>query len=344
MAHNITIRSNGRAEMAFVGQTPWHGLGQQLTKEASIGVWQKEAGLDWEVFGAPMQTNPGPYSLPVPFPDHMGLYRSDTTAPLSVVGKDYKVVQPSEILEFFRDLVEHEGWHISTAGSLGGGRKVWALATNDEFAFVKPRGRDAITRNILLATSCDGSMRTTAMETTIRVVCANTLSLAVGDGRQKRVRISHRTEFDPDLVKRLLGLESKAFPAFMEKARELADTPINLSDARDVLRRVFGVEEAQNKSRVKVAWLGNLAEIDQEPEDERESRSVARILELFAGAAKGYDLAKDTRWGLLNAVTEFVDHEMGRSQDTRLDAAWFGRGAGFKQTAYHLLANMETPA
>lgn len=337
MAHELTIRANGKAEMAFVGETPWHGLGQPVTKGASIGVWLKEAGMDWEAKTSPISVNGKPDPAEdngyeqIQFADYKALYRSDDYSPLSIVGDGYKIVQPREVLEFFRGLVEQEGWHIHTAGTLRGGRKLWAMATNGEVAKVG-KGDDVV-RNIVLATSMDGSMRTTAMDTAVRVVCANTLALAFGQAKQI-VQVSHRTEFDATLVRRTLGLKEDHFKTFMAQSRELAETPVNLTQARDCLHAIFGVEQAKSK-KPKVAWLGNLAEIDQEPEDERESRSVARCLELFAGDARGAGLAsaRGTAWGLLNAVTEHVDHEMGRSRDTGYDAALFGRGRTIKQQA-----------
>src|SRR3954471_23133334 len=239
MAHELTIRANGKTEMAFVGETPWHGLGQNVSKGAPIAVWATEAGMDWEALTGSPCTADG-----VDFPDYKGIYRSDTKAPLSIVGKDYQIVQPRDMLEFFRDLTESGGWHIHTAGTMRGGKKLWAMATcEDAKRFVKnPKGKDAMLMNLLLATSMDGSMRTTAMLTTVRVVCANTLRMALagGDGHAQ-VQLTHRSSFDAQYIKAVLGVDAAHdhFEHFMEQARELAETPIDLSEARDVLLQIF---------------------------------------------------------------------------------------------------------
>ena len=105
------------------------------------------------------------------------LYRSDTKAPLSVVSQRYHTVQPRDVLEFYRDLTEVSGYELETAGVLKGGRKFWALARTGQGAALKDN--DQVNGYLLLATSCDGTLATTATPTTIRVVCNNTLTIAL---------------------------------------------------------------------------------------------------------------------------------------------------------------------
>lgn len=354
MAHELTIRANGKAEMAFVGQTPWHGLGQNVTKGASIGVWAKEAGLDWEALEATpfihhtepqknLNADPRPITRAITFDDYKALYRSDTKAPLAIVGQGYQPHQPRELLEFFREFTESGGWHIHTAGSMRGGRKLWVMATcEDAQRYVKGR-QDANVLNLLLATSLDGSMQTTGIITQVRVVCANTLRQALENGNDAMVKLSHRSSFDEATIRKALGVEQaqKNFARFMEQAREMAETPINLDEARERLMGIFQDKSKPAKPKLDLSWL-NVGNPEAGNEDDSEdlggpevTRSVARILELFQGEGRGSDLktANGTRWGLLNAVTEFVDHEMGRTADTRLDNAWFGRGNAFKKDA-----------
>lgn len=338
MAHMIAKRADGKDAMAYVGDTPWHGLGQPLTKGASIGVWKKEAGLDWVAQeGTPKVSwypSDGATQV-VEFPEHKALFRSDTKAPLAIVGAGYKVVQPGDVLEFFRKLVEVEGWWIHTAGCLFGGRKVWAMATRGDKAGVDKGGKDTIYQNLLLATSLDGSMRTLACETAVRAVCWNTVSMALdaANASGRLLKISHRQEFDPAEVHAALGLHLDRFADFMETARELADTPVKLDEANELLRTVFQVDA---KPKVNTAWLGKLTDAAMPQEEEEDApRGLQRVLALFQGEGKGSALktAKGTRWGLFNAVTEYVDHEMGRTDNTRLDGAWFGRGAQLKTRA-----------
>ncbi|MCU6502032.1 DUF932 domain-containing protein, partial [Rugamonas sp. A1-17] len=125
MAHEVTIRQTGLAEMAYVGQTPWHGLGQILTPGTSIEDWQIAAGLDWTIEHSVVQYMNGSLHN---FTGNNVLYRSDTNAPLSIVSDRYHIVQPKQILEFFRELVSEHGFSIETAGTLRGGKRIWALA------------------------------------------------------------------------------------------------------------------------------------------------------------------------------------------------------------------------
>jgi phage/plasmid-like protein (TIGR03299 family) len=347
MAHELTLRADGKAEMAFVGETPWHGLGQNVTKGASIGVWAKEAGMDWEARTAapiftPVLGVKNKASAPRVVEDSKIIYRSDTGAPLSIVSKDYRIVQPRDVLEFFRREVEKGGWHIHTAGTMRGGRKFWAMATcEDSTRFIVKKGKkDRMVRNLLCASSLDGSMRTVAKLTDVRVVCANTLAQALGAlSNGDRVEISHRSLFDPRAIKKALGIAMDTYDDFIEQCRELAETPINVEEATAVLEQIF---VPTPKKEIDTSWIGgNLADIGKAP-DEPEMhtpRSLARILALFQGEGMGADMstAKGTKWGLLNAVTQHVDHDMGRTPDTRLDSAWFGRGSGMKAQAFELL-------
>lgn len=332
MAHELSIKKNGKAEMAFVGETPWHGLGQSVTKGASIGVWAREAGMDWQAEeGTPRLGDEGsPHA--VVFDDYKALYRSDTGAPLAIVGAGYNVVQPRDVLEFFRDLTEDGGWHIHTAGVLRGGRKLWAMASNGQRGTLGKS--DVIVNNLLLATSLDGSMKTVVSDTAVRVVCANTLALALRDNNGV-ASISHRSVFDPAAVKRALGLAENTFEGFMRKARDLADAPVSNAEAVKLLAAIF----QPKPPKVDLSWMGKIADLNKAPDGPDENRAMGAALARFDGLGMGSALAtaKGTRWGLLNAVTEQIDHATGRTDDTRLDSAWFGRGNAIKQRALEVL-------
>jgi phage/plasmid-like protein (TIGR03299 family) len=107
--------------MAYVNETPWHGLGNQLTARQPIEVWAKQAGMDWQIRETPvcfMTAHAGSPGVIESFPENKVLFRSDTNEPLSVVSQRFKVVQPNEILEFYRDLTEVSGFELETAGVL----------------------------------------------------------------------------------------------------------------------------------------------------------------------------------------------------------------------------------
>lgn len=126
--------------MAYVGETPWHGLGNRLTPKQPLAVWARQAGMDWDIRESPvcfMTGKAGHLGGIQSFEDHKVLFRSDNKAPLSVVSNRYKVVQPKQILEFYRDLTEISGFELETAGVLKGGRKVWALARTGQSMTLK---------------------------------------------------------------------------------------------------------------------------------------------------------------------------------------------------------------
>lgn len=306
--------------MAYVGQTPWHDLGNQLPAKQPIEVWAKEAGMDWIIRETPvrfMADQAGALGSIMTFGDQKVLYRSDTKAPLSVVSNRYQVVQPKEVLEFYRDLVEVSGYELETAGVLKAGRKFWALARTGKESALK--GTDVVKGYILLATSCDGTLATTATPTTIRVVCNNTLSIAL-NGATSAVKVPHSTSFDADAVKRQLGIAVSGWDSFIYRMKTLAERKVKSHEALNFLLKVLCQSDGHADASMGLT----------------NERALKKVQALYEGQGRGAELpaAKGTAWGLLNAVTEFVDHERrARSQEYRLDSAWFGQGAALKQRA-----------
>lgn len=304
--------------MAYVNDTPWHGLGNQLIAGQSLDVWAKQAGMDWQIKDAPvrfMTESAGNLGAIMSFPENKVLFRSDTHAPLSVVSQRYQVVQPSEILEFYRDLTEISGFELETAGVLKGGRKLWALAKTDQSATLK--GNDRVNGYLLLATACDGTLATTAQFTSIRVVCNNTLALALANGSGS-VKVPHSTSFDPQAVKARLGISVATWDSFMYSMKQLSERKVKSTEAFNYFMQVFTTDHAKS-----TPGLTN-------------ERAMTKAMSLYEGRGKGAELAssKGTAFGLLNAITEFVDHERrAMSVDHRLDSAWFGQGATLKQKA-----------
>ncbi len=307
-------------QMAYVGDTPWHGLGNQLQAGQPLDVWAEQAGMNWEILESPVHYSAGEaggLNQILSFPEHKVLFRSDSQAPLSVVGQRYKVVQPREILEFYRDLTEKSGFELETAGVLKGGRKLWALAKTDQHTTLK--GGDRTEGYVLLATACDGSLATTAQFTSVRVVCNNTLAVSL-DNARTAVKVRHSTTFDAEDVKKRLGISVSAWDEFMYRLKALSERRVKASEAEQFFRTVFAhPAPGQHPEAAKV-----------------NERAAARAQALFDGDGRGAELAssRNTAYGLVNAVTEFVDHERrARSTDYRLDSAWFGQGATLKQKA-----------
>src|SRR5471032_742397 len=200
--------------MPYVDGTPWHGLGNSLSRHQPLEVWAEQAGMNWKIEESEVRFVAGATGLGSihAFPEQKVLYRSDTKAPLSVVSSRYQVVQPAEILEFYRDLTEVGGFELETAGVLKDGKKLWALARTGQSATLK--GRDQVNGYLLLATACDGTLATTAQYTSVRVVCNNTLAVALG-ASSGAVKVRHSTSFDAQAVKRQLGISVSTWSSFM---------------------------------------------------------------------------------------------------------------------------------
>ncbi len=306
--------------MAYAGATPWHGLGNQLSPKQPIEVWQREAGMDWQIQESAVHFKSdavGHLSAIHSFPEQKVLYRSDTKAALSVVSQRYHTVQPRDVLEFYRDLTEVSGYELETAGILKGGRKFWALARTGQGTALQDN--DRVNGYLLLATSCDGTLATTATPTTVRVVCNNTLAIAL-DGNTHAIKVPHNTRFDPDTVKKQLGIAVSGWDEFMYRMRHLAERKVQWHEALGYFMSV----------------LCDTSPSDNLPEQLPNERALRKVQELYEGRGRGSQLAsaRGTAWGLLNAVTEFVDHERrARSTEYRMDSAWFGQGAQIKQRA-----------
>jgi phage/plasmid-like protein (TIGR03299 family) len=319
MAHEIDC-STGKPAHAYVGEPPWHGLGEELPEGQPIEAWIKAARLDWELEKLPVQ-----YFIGAKFrvmDDRFVLARSDTGAALSVVSGDYYIVQPRQVLEFYRDLVASHRYTLETAGALAGGRKVWALAKTGKTTIVPgPTGNpDKLGAYLLLATSCDKTLATMIAFTSVRVVCNNTLFFAKDDiakNKRLQLKVPHSLRFDPDQIKTDLDLIDEAWPAFIEKVYKMAERPI--------------------EEKVASSFFKNLLlQKDVEDLSPRAQRDHALIMSLYHSApGQNLDTAKGTLWGAVNAVSYYVDHvRSGGGAGVRLDSAWFGSGGALKDRAW----------
>jgi len=160
-------------------------------------------------------------------------------------------------------------------------------------------------------------MPTTAQFTSVRVVCNNTLQIAMGDKRYA-VKVPHSTTFDPETVKKALGVGVSSWEKFQYSIKSLSERKVNKFETMNYLVRV----------------LGNPAlPVNEQPNQQQ----LQNVLALFSGQGRGAELASasGTVWGLLNAVTEQIDHHRrARTIDYRLDSAWFGKGAEIKERAF----------
>ena len=324
--HELTTRTDGRTELAYAGERPWHGLGQKINDGATIEEMRVAAGMDWEIERSVVQFQA--LIPPTEFPGEptvetfvdsrkVVLHRSDTHAPLGVVSKSYRAVQPATALEFFRDMTDVGGYTLESAGTMRGGARFFATAKVGE-GFELPGG-DRVANRILFATSCDHSLATCVVPTTIRVICRNTLRAALGEDFGKIV-VRHNTEFDPAVAKARLAKIDKTFAAFAETAGYLARRQITTKLAERFI------------SDLLPDPIGGAVQ---------DTKGYKTILALFDGAGIGADLAsaRGTMWGLLNAVTQYVDHgSRARSDEARTESALFGAGDALKSRALAMMA------
>lgn len=332
--------SNSRANMAYVGETPWHKLGTSLEPDQDVSTWAVAAGLSHKVEAALVQFNVGADGSPLlkTFPERRVLYRSDTLKPLSVVANGYKVVQPSTVLQFFEALCQHNGFALETAGSLDGGKRIWALAKVSDGAPVI--GHDVVMPYVLLATSYDGTMATIAKLTSVRVVCHNTLSYAAGthgnaDASKEKgssvVRVPHSATFDAAEVRLDLGIALTGFDKLMLDFRKLAKLKVDKTFSTEFLKALL-------PEPVSVTTAKDGSKIVQ-PANIEDSRGFRQIMALFQGEAMGAGMpeANGTAFGLLNAITQHVDWQRGRTDNSRMSSAWFGAGNALKDQAFKML-------
>jgi len=295
MSHELTIRESGKVEFAYTGDSKkiWHRLGSQLEEGASIETWVRESGLDWCILESMLtyQSMNGEHT----FPDKKALFRSDTKAALSIVGSDYHVVQPGEVLEFFRDLTELHGFKLSAAGSIFNGRRFWATAEVGK-TFEATKG-DTINGQLLLVTSCDSSSATVGKLVSQRSICQNTLSVALAEKNKPTVRKTHASPFDPRSFKLDLGLIDQSWENFSNNIKKMAEVEVTTDFAKKYFEtKIFNPD---------------LSATDQSTQAYNRVEKLMQLLRNGDGA----DMAGNTAWGVLNSVTSMFTHGPRAKQD-----------------------------
>lgn len=298
--------SNGRINFAFTGDRSkiWHGQGTQVEETSSIQEWKDAAGMNWFAKESPILFNDG-NDMPTIFPDKKALYRNDTNAPLSVVGADYQMVQPGEILDFFHDLLGRHDMKMSTAGVLFGGRRFFASAKLGEDFQIVPG--DTIKGYLLLTTSLDGTLATTGKCTSIATVCNNTLTMALNEKTKNMVKVSHKTAFDANRAKIDLGLIEETQATFIENMRKLSMAKISDTDVKK-----FYQEQFYNKDV---------------PANRQHARVINKVSDIMHAYlyGKGADMRHGTLYGVLNGVTDYFTHNVkSRTEDASFWNSFYG--------------------
>lgn len=306
MAHQVET-------IMFRGQTPWHGLGKYLSAPPTIEEGIRAAGLDWSVGLEPLRMADGRAV------DHFATVRDTDGAILGVVGPQYRPLQNAEAFLWFQPFLDEGELELHTAGSLQHGRKVWVLARLLRPGMEIAAG-DVVKKYLLLSNSHDGSQAVRVGFTPIRVVCANTLSVAHHDTASQLLRVTHTRSVQAtlDQIRDVVDTANECFDATAEQYRLLARCPISRADLRRYVRQVFGVAET--------------AEVGP-----RQAKIFAAIEGYFdRGPGANLPSVTGTVWIAYNAINEYLAYQRGRNQDTRLSSLWFGQAAQLDRRALAL--------
>lgn len=320
--------------MMYVDEEPWHGLGTKLNSPATSARAIQAANLDWEVVKKPLIAYDGKVSHPIP--DHFAVIRKDWLGQpqpsFGIVGSDYTPLQNRDAFAFFDSIVGEGAAIYHTAGALGNGERVWVLAQLPET--IRVIGNDVADKYLLLSNSHDGGSAVQIKFTPIRVVCNNTLTMALRQG--PTLRVPHVKSL-PQRMKRaadLLGIVGREFEAIERQFKAMA---------------VHRLEEEQLDRYLHLVFPDPK---DEENSDARARANLNRLWSVhFSEHGKGMDLpgVRGTLWAAYNGVAELVDHRQPRGDaatqplfgkrqpdDRRLELAWFGEGYSSKARAYRV--------
>jgi len=301
--------------MFFVGETPWHGLGNRIDDAPSIADGIKKAGLDWSVRTEPVYCKidrglvgiDGKPLLQETKAPAQAVIR-DNGAVLGVVGERYHPLQNIEAFNFFDRFIEAGEASLETAGSLSDGKKIWVLAR------IKDGDRDVTANDtvrafIMLSNSHDGTTAVRVGFTPVRIVCANTLAMAHNNGASALMRVKHTASVKAnlDLIRETMVVARRSFEANVEQYAALARKELNQKDVLTYVQRVFEIE-------------------GKTPDDisSRMTNQIEKVLYL-AEYGRGQQGTKGmTLWKLYNGMTEFLTHEVTENADKRYASLWFG--------------------
>ena len=314
MAHELEI-VNGVAQMAYAGETPWHGLGAQVSNDLTPVQMMDKAGLNWSVEKENLVTVSGK-----PIAGKQALIRSTDGKVLDVVGDDWNPVQNEEAFQFFSEYVLAGDMEMNTAGSLKGGRNVWALAkVKESFTIL---GEDQVDSYLLFSNPHQYGKAIDVRFTPIRVVCNNTLTMSLNSASKNQVKLNHRSVFDADTVKTTLGIAHEKFGKYKEMAEFLASKKFSVESLIKYYNDVF--PHTYNKDKgTSITKADDLT---------KTAKAAMEVLHTQPGA----NLGEGTWWQAFNSVTYLTDHKMGRSADTRMESAWFGINQARKVKAANL--------
>jgi phage/plasmid-like protein (TIGR03299 family) len=307
MAHLLESQ-NGETAFASFREPAWHGLGEVFTEEVSTAEMLKKAKLNnWDVrledIEIPNQfSSDKNYSFVV----RDNPFTKGNKDVLGVVGERYVPLQNEDLFDFADNLLDNGGrWE--TAGSIKGGRVVFGALALERETVLDPNGvSDKINTYLLVNTSHDGSIAIQASITPVRVVCANTLNLALGNrGRGGSVKQSFKIRHTQTaqgkvaVAREALGLANAYMDEFDKMASAMIETEITKAQFDQIVNLAYPMPKDDAK---KVSITKHANKIDL-------------INDIYVGDFN--NTISGTAWGALNALTERLDwHRAGRKGQT----------------------------
>lgn len=321
MAHNIN-------SIAYLGSRNdvWHRLGTEMLPGMSTAEWAKNAGLDWEAIKVPAIAalegarfdHIEPAKRFVPVTDRNFVVRSDNGHPLGYVSDRYQPVQPAEVLEWFdRYIAVDDRFQLDVAGALKNGEIIWATATYRDPLDV---AGDKHTARVLMTTTFDGTGSTINQGTMTRVVCNNTLNVALSDNRAV-VRTRHNTKFDAARVGKELAQIAQGFTAYKAMGDAMAQVDMTKEDIGAFFKQLLEIPTDAKREEISA----------------RKSNQYDAVVSAYVTTVKEGAPATSP-WAALNAITRYVDHDRTSGGDEKeFTSAQFGSGAQLKAKAIGLL-------
>ena len=308
MAHEVET-------MAFANAVPWHGLGNRVDPNTTVDQMVVAAGLDWDVELRPIFAQ-SPDGEMIKLPVRRALMRTSDNKVMTITGDLWKPLQNRDAMEFFRDYTESGGAKLETAGSLRGGKVIWALASINE-GFTVGRS-DHVKGYVLLISPHEVGKAITVRTTTVRVVCANTMAMAVQNGRAQFSQ-NHLTQFDANRAKETIGLAKEQVHQAHLDAEALSQLKLSNYDTVRFLSKFFAPTPEGMKEQAHIEMLLN------DP-----SQRPKQMDQVMASVERAPGAIPNNGWGVFNGVTHWVDHVAGSKNDARLFNAWLGERSRLK--------------
>lgn len=266
--------------MVYVREKPWHGLGVKVEEAMTSEEALELSGLNWEINATPIFDANGN-----PIKGYQANMRSSDDKVLGIVSNKYKIVQNKEAFEF-TDALVGEGITYETAGSLWGGSKIWLLGKMPE----RYIAGDKFEPYICFTNTHDGSGAVRACMTPVRVVCNNTLNMALS-GAKRAWSTPHRGNVTARLeeARMTLQLADEYMAHLAETADRLANEKMTEGDMHKVLDKMFKVDDDAS---------------------DRKKATAEKAKEEIIICTLRPDVAQflNTKWGFLNAVSDYVGH------------------------------------